>query len=122
MGDPIAVDAAGAGELLGVSERTVRDWTFEGLLPTIDLSGGTLPDGTVARHRNRLYSVEALRRWALERSGYTRGEEVQDDVEEPGGPAQAVQAQRRAVAGRRPSRPRKPRSSSAPLPLRVHGG
>jgi excisionase family DNA binding protein len=66
--NPIAVDAQGAGELLGVSERTIRDWTAEGILPSID----------VGEHRNRLYSVEALRRWALERSGYHGDEEAND--------------------------------------------
>ena len=60
MTEPITVDAAGAAELLGVSERTVRIWTTEGLLPSLDLRD----------HRTRLYSVEALRLWALERSGY----------------------------------------------------
>src|SRR4051812_13693867 len=103
--EPISVDAAGAGELLGVSERTVRDWTAEGLLPTID----------VGDHRSRIYSVDALRRWALERSGYHAGEEVDHGQARGAGRGPAVQAEvGRALGGGRPRR-----GQQAQVPVRL---
>lgn len=105
MSEPLVVDAAGAGELLGMSERLVRTLTAEGRLPSIDIGD----------HRNRLYSVEALRRWALEASGYTASKEGTTH----GQPAATDPAERRTVVHRGPGRPRQPRSSRPSLPLRV---
>jgi excisionase family DNA binding protein len=50
-----------AADVLGVSARTLRDWTTAGLVPSIKLGGV------------RLYSIDALRRWASEASEYEEG-------------------------------------------------
>jgi len=47
-----------AAEALGVSARTLRDWTIGGFVPSIKRGGV------------RLYSVRALERWADEASVY----------------------------------------------------
>lgn len=109
MPERIAVDAAAAGELLGMSERLVRDLTNEGVIPSID----------VGEHRNRLYSVDALRAWALERSGYRREEAGSGETREPGRGA-ALPAKPRRAMGR--GRPRSGRSSPMPVRLVPRGG
>ncbi|MCD8190710.1 MAG: helix-turn-helix domain-containing protein [Clostridiales bacterium] len=55
--EPIAVSAKKAGQLLSVSERTIREWAANTDLPTLKVKGRTL------------YPVEGLRRWANEHTG-----------------------------------------------------
>jgi hypothetical protein len=47
-----------AAESLGISVRTLHAWTADGFVPSIK------------RGAVRLYSIDALRRWALDESGY----------------------------------------------------
>ena len=58
MSERVALKPAEAADVLGVSVRTLRDWTTAGLVPSIKLGGV------------RLYSIDALRRWAQEASEY----------------------------------------------------
>jgi hypothetical protein len=112
--EPIAVNAAAAAKLLGLGERLVRELAKKGEIPCIDL---TEDDGT--DHDRMLFSVEALRRWALERSGYAAPLEVRhgEAPSEPGR-GQAVSAKPGQALGR--GRPRS--GASAPVPLRPVGG
>lgn len=58
MTDPIALDRRAAAEALGIGISTLDEWTRVGFVPSIKRGG------------IRLYSVDALRRWADEASAY----------------------------------------------------
>ena len=58
MTDRVTLRVDEAAAVLGVGERTLREWTTAGFIPSIK------------RGAVRLYSVDALRRWAQEASEY----------------------------------------------------
>lgn len=55
LSEPFAVRARDAARLLGVSERTLANWTKSGVVPSIK------------QDRTRLYPLAALREWIAAR-------------------------------------------------------
>jgi excisionase family DNA binding protein len=103
--DRIVLDPDEAAAALGVSVRTLRDWTAAGWVPSIK------------RGSIRLYSVDALRDWARQASRYGEGES-DAEAQRPA----AVPAGGRPLARRSPGRAGKPRSPRQALPVRLLEG
>lgn len=59
MSDRVTLKPEEAAQVLGIGVRTLQDWTADGFVPSIKRGGV------------RLYSVDALRKWAQDASEYT---------------------------------------------------
>lgn len=101
---PVTLKPDEAAEAIGVSPRTLGDWTARGLVPSIKI-GGT-----------RLYSLDALREWARDRSEYDGGGEVRRGKAPKVGNGVGLSAPWGRAMGRSGQR-RQP----APRPIRLDG-